>query len=583
MIVKKLSVARGGAFSGAGYNERKVADGVAKLMLMENDSEYLRHSVDTLYRFGMDAGAEIERYLKERSKTYGNTNTDRFQFHVSASVEGRTMTPEELTDFARQLMKGMGYEKQPYFVYAHHDTNNNHVHILSTRIQPNGYPISDHQDILRLNACANRILASDISKDIERMFSYDYETEGQFAKIVRAFGYKMEKSLDGYRLFKNGGDAGTIEIGKILNSITKDSRKRKDRATQLRAIIRKYKTEFAEGKSRSLNNPEVSKSSRKKPNRPARNPDIKQILDINGTPLNKKQQDQIQQLIDTLKKNFGIDIFFQKDKNGQVRGYGLVDHSGRIAFVGSKIMKLSELIDFAPKQKRQSSPLDIYRNLFTAKIGREGLKDYVSIQMKDVSSYMTTISARQAAWHTGVKPEEKEDVAIRLAATMFQEQILVAYLNQDPDFDPASRIENVTASKQRDDSFAYRITLTDGFTIPIISMTPDESDRYRRLAPDNQQDFLMNLAINHLTSDTAQELVKRIKTTTQSQLHINTFPLRRQDYTTEIITAISTNPALIIARFNVNIAHGQNREWEVGKYKIHDEFDTLQSGTNLTM
>ncbi|MDE6649985.1 MAG: relaxase/mobilization nuclease domain-containing protein [Muribaculaceae bacterium] len=96
----------------------------------------------------------MERYLKERSKTYGNTNTDRFLFHVSASVEGRTMTPQELTDFARELMKGMGYKKQPYFVYAHHDTDNNHVHILSTRIQPNGYAISDHQDIRRLNACA---------------------------------------------------------------------------------------------------------------------------------------------------------------------------------------------------------------------------------------------------------------------------------------------------------------------------------------------------------------------------------------------------------------------------------------------
>lgn len=533
-------------------------------MLMENVSEYLRSTVDTLHRFGLDAGAEIERYLKERSKTYGNTKTDRFQFHMSASVEGRTMTPEELTDFARQLMKGMGYEKQPYFVYAHYDTDNNHVHILSTRILPNGYPISDHQDIRRLTACANRILAADISKDIDRMFSYDYETEGQFANIVRAHGYKMEKSLDGYRLFKNGGDAGNIDIGKILNGITKNSRKRKDRATQLRAIIRKYKTEIAEEKSQSLNNPEVSKSPRKKPNRPARNPDIKKILDSNGKQLSKERQEQIQQLIDTLKKNFGIDIFFQKDRNGQVRGYGLVDHSGRIAFDGSKIMKLSELIDFAPKQKRQYSPLDVYGNLFTVEIGGEGLKDYVSIQMRDGSSYKTTISGRQAAWYNGVKPEEKEDVALRIATTMFQEQILVAYLNRDADFDPAKTIKNVSALKQRDGSYAYRITLTDGYTIPLIPMTADESDSYRRLTPDSQQDFLRNLAIHHLTNHTAQDLVKRIKSDTQTQFRLNTLPLRRQDYTHEIISAISSHLALMVSRLNVNIAHGQNREWEVG-------------------
>ena len=257
MIVKKLSDAHGGRFPGAKYNEDKVAAGVAELMLMANVSERLRHTVETMHRFGLNTATEVGRYLKERSKTYGNTNTDRFQFHVSASVEGRTMTPQELTDFARELMKGMGYEKQPYFVYAHHDTDNNHVHILSTRIQPNGYAISDHQDIRRLNACANCILASDINRDIERIFSYDYETEGQFANIVRSFGFKMEKSLDGYRLLKNGGDAGKISVGDIFKHIIKNSQKRKDRATQLRAIIKKYKAEIAEGKYQSLNSPEV--------------------------------------------------------------------------------------------------------------------------------------------------------------------------------------------------------------------------------------------------------------------------------------------------------------------------------------
>ncbi len=206
----------------------------------------------------MDAASEIERYLKDRSQTYGNTNTTRFQFHVSASVKGRLMSAEELTDFARELMEGMGYARQPYFVYYHHDTENNHVHILSTRIQPNGFPISDHQDIRRLNECANRILASDIDKDITHIFSYDYETEGQFANIIRSHGYKIGKVEDGYRLFKNGGDAGHITDNDIQRHLSKDSQKRKDRAKQLKAIIKKYKAEIAEGKYQSLNNLEVS-------------------------------------------------------------------------------------------------------------------------------------------------------------------------------------------------------------------------------------------------------------------------------------------------------------------------------------
>lgn len=340
MIVKKLSDVSGGAFPGARYNEMKVAAGVAQLMAMENVSEALRHSVEILHHFSLDASAEIERYLKDRSQTYGNTKTTRFQFHVSASVKGRVMSPEELTDFARELMDGMGYARQPYFVYAHHDTGNNHVHILSTRIKPNGFPISDHQDRRRLNECANRILASDISKDIDHIFSYDYETEGQFANIVTAHGYRMEKSLNGYRLFKCGGNAGNIPIGDIFNRITKNSARRKERARQLRAIIRKYKSEIAGGKCHNVENVKVSEGGKKKPIRTKFNSDIKKILDSSGQPLDKETQDKIQQLLDTLKTRFGIDICFQKDRNGQVRGYGIVDHAGKIAFDGNKVMKL---------------------------------------------------------------------------------------------------------------------------------------------------------------------------------------------------------------------------------------------------
>jgi len=82
MIVKKLSDVSGGGFPGAGYNERKVVEGVAELMAMENINDALRHKVEVLHHFRLDAATEIERYLKECSKTYGNTTTTRFQFHV---------------------------------------------------------------------------------------------------------------------------------------------------------------------------------------------------------------------------------------------------------------------------------------------------------------------------------------------------------------------------------------------------------------------------------------------------------------------------------------------------------------------
>ena len=550
-------------------------------MLMANVSERLRHTVETMHRFGLDTATEVKRYLKERSKTYGNTNTDRFLLHVSASVEGRTMTPQELTYFARDLMKGMGYEKQPYFVYAHHDTDNNHVHILSTRIQPNGYPISDHQDIRRLNACANRILTSDINRDIERIFNYDYETEGQFANIVRSFGFKMEKSLDGYPLLKNGGDAGNISIGDIFKHITKNSQKRKDRATQLRAIIKKYKTEIAEGKYQSLNSPEVSKSQKKKPTQPKTNPDIKKILDKNGKPLSKERQEQLQQLIFTLKKSFGIEIYFQKDKNGKVRGYGIVDHAGKIAFDGSKVMKLSELIDFVPKQERKPSPLDVYRDMFKVEISNDGRKNYLRIRMKDGSTYQKPITLRQVAWYNGVKPDDKEDVALTIAATMFTEEILMAYLAQQPVHDFRNRIPSVNAVKRKDGRYALRITMNDGMPIPMIPMDSQDESDYRRLSPDDRQEYLLNLAVHYLTREDARAIMQRIRQTTKNQTGVRVS--HPQDFTQQIANTFALNFAKVLSYFNVSTQRGENREWEVGNRSRYDDLDTRQSGTRMLM
>lgn len=583
MIVKKLSDVSGGAFPGARYNEMKVAAGVAQLMAMENVSEALRHSVEILHHFSLDASAEIERYLKDRSQTYGNTKTTRFQFHVSASVKGRVMSPEELTDFARELMDGMGYARQPYFVYAHHDTGNNHVHILSTRIKPNGFPISDHQDRRRLNECANRILASDISKDIDHIFSYDYETEGQFANIVTAHGYRMEKSLNGYRLFKCGGNAGNIPIGDIFNRITKNSARRKERARQLRAIIRKYKSEIAGGKCHNVENVKVSEGGKKKPIRTKLNSDIKKILDSSGQPLDKETQDKIQQLLDTLKTRFGIDICFQKDRNGQVRGYGIVDHAGKIAFDGNKVMKLSELIDFTLQQERQSSPLDVYRTLFTVEICREGLNDYIRIHTKDGETYQKGISMRQYSWYHGVKPEEREDVGYMIAATMLSEEILATYLKQNPINNREESIKSVAVIRHRNGGYALRITMADGFSTSINTMTQEEINRYRAMPPSEQQEYLRKLAIAYFTHEDARTITRRIKEQTLAQTGTKVLANRTQDYPEQITRIFAMNLSAAISSLNVNTAHGMNREWEVGRRSRYDAIDNKQSGTQLSM
>ncbi|WP_290384422.1 relaxase/mobilization nuclease domain-containing protein [uncultured Duncaniella sp.] len=580
MIVKKLGMVSGGGFPGAGYNERKVAEGVARLMAMENVDAAIRHKVKLLHEAGFDCAGEIEKYLKERSRTYGNTKTTRFQFHIAASVKGQVMSADELTDFARQLMAEAGYGRQPYFVYYHHDTDNNHVHILSTRIQPNGFPIPDHHDYARLNAAANRILSSDINRDIQRMFSYGYLTEGQFANIIRSHGYKFERMDEGYVLFRGGVKAATISLSEIEKHIAQENDVR-----QLRAIIRKYKDGIAEGKVQNVENVKGHKGQKKKYVRRKVNPDIRKIKGSNGKTLSQEEQRHLSELLDTLKTKFGIDIHFQKDRNGEIRGYGIVDHNRKMALDGSKVMKLSELIDFAQKQERKASPLDIYRDLFSVEVRKSGMDGIMSIRLFDGSEHTRTMSPRQSAWYFSSPECEREDVAIRIAATMFSTEIFESVLLKHPVSNIGARIGSVNMIKMREGGRAIRVVSADGFSV-TYSMSADELRCHARLQGEDANGYLRQLAILRITHQDATELTNRIKELTAKSTGSITLPLRPSDYTPEQAKAFTYHQCAVLTRLmphDTSSTHSTNREWEVGKQSHYDHIDNQQSGTQLTM
>ncbi len=575
----------GGGFPGAGYNERKVAEGVARLMAMENVDAAMRHKVELLHEAGFDCAVEIEKYLKERSRTYGNTKTTRFQFHIAASVKGQVMSADELTDFARQLMTETGYGRQPYFVYYHHDTDNNHVHILSTRIQPNGFPISDHHDYARLNAAANRILSSDINRDIQRMFSYGYLTEGQFANIIRSHGYKFERVDDVYVVFRGGVKAATISLSEIERHISQENDTRKERTKQLRAIIRKYKAEIADGKVQNVENVKGHKGQKKKYVRRKVNHDIRKIKGSNGKTLSQEEQRHLSDLLDILKTKFGIDIHFQKDRNGEIRGYGIVDHNRKMALDGSKVIKLSELIDFAQGQERKTSPLDFYRDLFSMEVRKSGMDGEMTIRLFDGTEHTRKMSPRQSVWYFNSPESERDDVAIRIAATMFSTEIFEAVLQKYPVSDISSRIESVNIIKMREDGRALRVVSADGFSA-TYPMTAEELRCHARLQGESANGYLRQLAILRITHEDATELTNRIKELTARSPGSITHSLRQSDYTAEQAKAFTLHQCTVLTRLmprDTTSTHSANREWEVGKQPRYDHIDNQQSGTQLTM
>ena len=583
MIVSKHKPVSGGGFPAVTYNENKIANGVATLMAMVNVSDTLRMTVETLHKFGLSANAEITRHLKDRSKTFGNSRTTRFQLHLSASAKGKAMSPQELTDFAQEFMNGIGYGSQPYFVYSHHDTDNNHIHIVTTRIQPNGKPIPDHQDYRLINDCVNRLLSADINKEISEIFTFDFQTEGQFANIARAFGYKVEMIADRYHFFKGGAEVGTILTTEIIDRISTDSQQRKDRAIQLKAVIKKYKDEIAAGKI--VKTEEQPKERKKKPTSQKENPDIKKVLDKDGKPLSEETQEHLQLLLNLLKTKFGVEVHFQKDKNGQVRGYGFVDHAGKIAFDGSKVMKLSELIDFAQQQERKPSPLDGYRDMFSVTIRANSDNCNMQISMRDGSTYQNAITQRQLDWYENVKPEEKDEVAYTIAATMFAEEILLSYLKKHTANELRDSIQAVYAPKHKNGGYCLRIEMNGGYTIPLMKMDEKDELEFRRLSEDDKKEFLLNLAVEYLTRSEAEEIIRHIRRTMREQIKRDRYVLpKQQDFTPQMSQTFVHALRNAISRFNVEDgSHSQNREWEVGNRSRYDDLDTHQSGTRMSM
>ena len=472
MIIKKLKQVSGGVFPGAAYNETKVEQGVADFAGTANVDGNFLFVLSMLHEAGVNCAHEVEQYLQDHSNTFGNSKSTRLQFHYALSVKGREKSREQLVDIAHQLMKEFGAEYNPYFIYFHRDTENNHVHILGTRVKPNGTLLSDHQDFRRLNECLNRIVQKDQFQDMNELLSYSFQTEGQLMNIIREFGFttgENKEEPDKVIFYHGGAEAFKANLADLTarNAVSKDDRKkmerREDASRQLRAIFFKYREQSL--KLSGTKNEDQKKAGRVKNRKDLMKPDgqlksdIARLTDASGKHLGKEEQQQLLWFLQQLRSKFGVSIIFQKDRNGAIRGYGIVDHTRKIALNGSEVMKLADIVDFKeqrqpqaqvrPQVQEQTQPakpkekqpyqlkeehhyqrmtiLDVYRDLFTVQVGTVNGRHVVRMTMEG-RTYDHDISDKQVAWYRSTKNDEyREDIAIHFAAFYFHKEIYEAY------------------------------------------------------------------------------------------------------------------------------------------------------------
>jgi len=122
--------------------------------------------------------------------------------------------------------------------------------------------------------------------------------------------------------------------------------------------------------------------------------------------------------------------------------------------------------------------------------------------------------------------------------------------------------------------------MNDGTSMMIPIDDQDES-HYRRLSPNDTQDFLNNLAVHYLTKEDARSIIQRIRQDTKSQTGVRVLP-QPKDFTSQMAKSFSLNLASSLSFLNIDTTRGENREWEVGNRSRYDDVDNQQSGTRLS-
>lgn len=223
-------------FHAVGYNEHKVSKGLARLIEMRN--------FGTVGLADRPTTEELTGYLKKYSST--NNRIRKPQFHVAVSCKGREMTESELLDFAHRYLKEMGYAEpgQPWLIYAHHDTDNTHLHIITSRVAPDGRKIAHSHERRRSQEVIDRILGTDRQKktadDIEAARQYTFSSFAQFKAIMVSMGYEVYQK-EGIVFIKHGGKVQRqIPLAEV-ERLFKSGYRERARCRQLRSIFKKYR------------------------------------------------------------------------------------------------------------------------------------------------------------------------------------------------------------------------------------------------------------------------------------------------------------------------------------------------------
>lgn len=194
------------------YNEDKVARGVASVLYVTNMNGKQINNINAAFE------------IRERM-TIRDIEHLSFQMSINPGPDD-SITEERIPEFAAELMKELGYEKQPWVIFRHDDIERVHYHVVSIRADERGRKIKDfyeHRKCERItrslenkygikvgndkikaeeNALGSVIftpgkenITSGIESCIRDSLAYHFTTEMQFAEILKCHSVQVQEGI----------------------------------------------------------------------------------------------------------------------------------------------------------------------------------------------------------------------------------------------------------------------------------------------------------------------------------------------------------------------------------------------------
>ena len=514
-------------FHAVEYNERKVAKGHAQLLEMSNFGFVGQISPYT--------PEELKNYLKQYTEDR-NRRIKRPQFHVAISCRGDECSEEQLVRIAHDYLREMGYDNpgQPLLIYGHHDTDNNHIHIITSRIAPDGHKVDHNHEKRRSLNAINKIMQVDDNKELSDLIKdagrYYYTTTQQYMAIFETSGYECYEE-DGKINLKRGGIVlRTIDIPKI------DSNGRKPgnyeyRKRMIRAWLLKYR-DYVSCK---------------------------------------------EELAEVINRKFKVGIKFVGSKDSPY-GYMVVDHKAGIVYKGSEIAQLRNLLNFETAEDRfnrfdqfVSRMLDenkglttkelnkMLRRQFSQTISRSGHIAWNMQEHQMPESIMTILKENdRVAWLQSFHPSNEIERAIlcKLGTGCNQENLHLETPELKNTEHTVEHLKSIINS-EFEESLAQRM-FRDGLLAYHVG------DKYYCL--DVRHKTI--LCMDDFGIDTS-----KFKSNTKSEVQDK--PVVRKPLENMNVGATAHQAVNGLSRvLNQNAgSHNGNREWEVGKHNNYEDID----------